>query len=136
MGWSEVLFSPLEQSLLATEDPTFRIDGNAILLRGKWKSVPGSHETLWLAKHRTAQRVRISNADVEVLVVNTHLHWAADTLGVSNRSDAKVRQTQMQQILDWLTENSSLPTILVGDLNVYFADEKIHSLLEVAEFDS
>merc|ERR1711920_103745 len=85
-----------------------------------------------MGKHRTAQRVRISN----VLVVNTHLHWAVDALGVSNRSDAKVRHTQMQDVLNWLTDSRSLPTILVGDLNVYFAYEKIHSLLEAAGFES
>jgi len=135
-GWSEVLFAPLEQPILAEEDPTFKIDGNAILLRGQWKVLPGSHETLKLATNRTAQRVRISHGGLEVVVANTHLHWSVDPLGMSKRSDAKIRQTQLELLLEWLDDNRSVPTVLVGDLNVYFSDEAIFSVLEAAGFKS
>jgi len=135
-GWSEVLFAPLEQSMITDEDPTFRIDGNAILLRKQWNVVPGSHETLKLAKDRLAQRALISNGSVEILVVNTHLHWAVNALGVATRFDAKIRQTQMEDVLEWLNEYRSVTTVLLGDLNVFFPDEKIPILLQAAGFES
>eukprot|EP00854_Cymbomonas_tetramitiformis_P011091 gene11091-13109_t len=139
-GWAHAFEAPLAAPLMAgEEDPTFRIDGNAFLVReGSWQVVEGSHETLALSDSRTAQRLRVRHAEagIEVILVNTHLHWAADPRGVSQRPDAELRGSQMEMVLGWLEACRDVPTILVGDLNVFFPEERIHSLLQRCGFES
>ena len=114
-GWDVALEAAVPEPLLAGDvDPSFRIDGNAMLCHGgggwsKWAVVPGTHSVVSLAPHRCAQRVILrhsgdptsssSSGAIDVCVANTHLHWAQDPLGVSQASDAEIRAEQMESAL-------------------------------------
>lgn len=104
-GWTHSFEAPLDAPILPVGDPSFRIDGNAILaMDGEWQVVEGSHETLRLSVERSAQRLRLRHRQggAEVVVANTHLHWASNPLGVSQRSDAEIRGDQMEAVVRWL----------------------------------
>lgn len=115
VGWDVALEAAVPEPLLAGDaDPSFRIDGNAMLCHSRggwsqWTVVPGTHSVVPLAPHRCAQRVILRHTIdstsppsaggldvIDVCVANTHLHWARDPLGVSQASDAEIRAEQME----------------------------------------
>lgn len=138
--WSAFL-APLQQPQLSDRDATFRIDGNALLLPRRQDPevsvvVAGAAETLVLSPLRTAQRlplrVTCPCGSAELTVVNTHLHWSATGI-MCDQDDAAIREGQMRAVLEWI---EAIPgsTLLLGDLNMFFPDEKVIDLAKSRGF--
>eukprot|EP00040_Diaphanoeca_grandis_P002615 m.278559 g.278559 ORF g.278559 m.278559 type:complete len:291 (-) comp137489_c0_seq1:12-884(-) len=141
-GYDVCLKASIAQPIVDARDPTFRIDGNAVLINtsGGWHVDADSHDELQMGQYRVAQRFLLSNKTTSTtfLVCNTHLHWATDPLGMSTRTDSAIRCEQMAQVLNWLSRGNDKrrPCVLLGDLNCYFKEENIYTLLEQHSFVS
>lgn len=82
-----------------------------ILANGFLARVPVlAHERIKLPEgFRTAQRIQVMLNDVEINIANTHLHHKP-------YRDERIREPQMQTIVDWLVPLNT-PLVLMGDMN-------------------
>jgi endonuclease/exonuclease/phosphatase family metal-dependent hydrolase len=72
---------------------------------------------------RVAQRVRLRlPLDATLDFYNTHLHHEHDA--------AELRREQALRLIDWLAKRSSVPQVLVGDLNAQPSDEPVRLIAE------
>lgn len=72
---------------------------------------------------RVAQRVRLRLPfDATLDFYNTHLHHEHDA--------TELRREQALRLVDWLLERSSVPQVLVGDLNAQPSDEPVRLIAE------
>eukprot|EP00301_Raphidiophrys_heterophryoidea_P019614 c4513_g1_i2.p2 GENE.c4513_g1_i2~~c4513_g1_i2.p2 ORF type:complete len:265 (-),score=64.95 c4513_g1_i2:949-1743(-) len=151
IGLQEVVFGPGGQTEILTKgfglrayeaettqkfqappnDPDFKLDGNAILVKEDDGLAVTEHEILHIGDFRCAQRARVSflegGQEVQSFwFVNTHLHHIID--------EEPIREEQTQQILDWLSE-SDIPIVLVGDFNAEPA-KATYALIQSQGFQS
>eukprot|EP00744_Colponema_vietnamica_P004919 GILI01007275.1.p1 GENE.GILI01007275.1~~GILI01007275.1.p1 ORF type:complete len:571 (+),score=174.72 GILI01007275.1:60-1772(+) len=113
-------------------DPSFRIDGNAVLMRSTLGLVPERHDSIYLSPVRVAQRLLVTLPNKKKLwFVNTHLHHMALP------QDVALRMEQVSKLLAWMqpAQQEADVVVITGDFNAP-PTESTYALVQQHGFQS
>ena len=98
-------FIPLPNPMFK-DDPNFRIDGNALLIKNDIEIIE-KHSLVYSNNLRVAQILKVKKNNSEFVIANTHLDYLSE----------ETRETQVNELLNFLTNFEDFPIVLTGDFN-------------------
>ena len=105
LGKYRMVVGLLPQPMLKA-DPSFRIDGNCVLLK-KDIEVLKEERFVYSNQERVAQIVYLLKEGIQFTVVNTHLDHLSE----------EIRETQLKELLSHLSSSKASNIICTGDFN-------------------
>jgi endonuclease/exonuclease/phosphatase family metal-dependent hydrolase len=111
------MFTVLLPQPMLKADPSFRIDGNCLLVKKDWKVLQESR-FVYSDQQRVAQILKISKNDVSFTVVNTHLDHLSDV----------TREIQLKELLEHLFSLELENIVCTGDFN-FLPDSRPYEII-------